>query len=132
LKIALVLSSAYSLFWSLVMIFASHYLFQLFSQDLSLVLSASGIASIVFIGFITTGVSMICPALFQALGFAKSAVFLNTLHNYILLLPVLWTFSKLWGVTGIWWSFPVIDVLCAIIIALYTLSFIRTKLLNIV
>lgn len=132
LKIALVLSSAYSLFWSLVMIFGSHYLFQLFSQDLSLVLSASGIASIVFIGFITTGVSMICPALFQALGFAKSAVFLNILHNYILLLPVLWTFSKLWGVTGIWWSFPVIDVLCAIIIALYTLSFIRTKLLNIV
>ena len=130
LKIALVLSTAYSLLWSLIMIFGSQYLFQLFSQDLSLVISASEIANIVFIGFITTGISMICPALFQALGFAKSAVFLNILHNYILLLPILWVFSKLWGVTGIWWSFPVIDTLCAIIIALYTLSFIRQKLLS--
>jgi Na+-driven multidrug efflux pump len=107
------------------MIFGSHYLFQLFSQDQALIQSASDIASIVFIGFITTGIAMICPALFQALGFAKPAIFLNTLHNYILLPPILWSFATLYQVDGIWWSFPMIDAISAIIIAVYTAYFIN-------
>lgn len=125
LKVSLLLSTGYALFWSLVMIFGSQYLFQLFSQDQALIQAASDIASIVFIGFITVGISMICPALFQALGFAGPAIFLNTLHNYVLLLPILWGLSTLYGTDGIWWSFPTIDAISAIIVATYTWIFIK-------
>jgi putative MATE family efflux protein len=127
LKVALLLSTGYALLWSIIMIFGSQFLFQLFSQDQALIEAASSMASIVFLGFITVGIGMICPALFQALGFAKPAILLNTLHNYILLLPIIWSFSALYGAQGIWWSFPVIDILSAIIIATYTVYFIKKK-----
>jgi putative MATE family efflux protein len=127
LKVALLISSGYALVWSLIMIYGSQYLFQLFSQDQTLIKAASNMASIVFIGFITIGIGMICPALFQALGFAKPAILLNTLHNYILLLPILCGLSALYGVDGIWWSFPVIDIISAVVIAAYTVYFIKEK-----
>lgn len=130
LKVALVLSTVYALIWSLVMILGSHHLFQLFSQDQALITAAADIASIVFIGFITIGISMICPALFQALGFSGPAIVLNTLHNYILLLPILWSLSAIYGVNGIWWSFPIIDAISAIVIALYTVYFIKKSYLQ--
>lgn len=120
LKVALMISTLYALTWSIIMIVASEYLFSLFSQDSQLVTTAAGIADIVFIGFVTSGVAMICPALFQALGFAKPAVILNTLHNYVLLVPALWLLSSTYGVTGVWLTFPAIDIIAAAIIALYT------------
>lgn len=125
LKVALIISTGYALVWSIIMLTESEYVFQLFSQDQALIEAASEIAGIVFIGFITTGIAMICPALFQALGFAKPAALLNTLHNYILLLPALWLCSSLYGVRGIWWTFPLIDAITAIIICLYTWRFIK-------
>jgi putative MATE family efflux protein len=130
LKVALLLSTAYAAVWSIIMIFGSEYLFQLFSQDQALIEAAADMASIVFIGFITTGIAMICPALFQALGFAKPAIILNTLHNYVLLLPILWAFSSVYGVAGIWWSFPIIDAISAIVIAAYTGYFIKKNHLS--
>jgi len=130
LKVALVISSAYALVWSVIMIFGSQYLFQLFSHDQALIQAAADIASIVFIAFMTVGIGMICPALFQALGFAKPAILLNSLHSYILLLPTLWICSSMYGVDGIWWSFPVIDVVSAIVIAAYTGYFIKKKQLQ--
>jgi putative MATE family efflux protein len=127
LKVALLISTGYALVWSVIMIFGSQYLFQLFSSDQVLIAAAADIAGIVFIAFFTTGISMICPALFQALGFAKPAILLNTLHSYLLLLPTLWVCSSLYGTGGIWWSFPVIDVISAIIVAAYTGYFIKRK-----
>jgi Na+-driven multidrug efflux pump len=125
LKVALIISTGYALVWSIIMLTESEYVFQLFSQDQALIQAASDISSIVFIGFVTTGIAMICPALFQALGFAKPAALLNILHNYILLLPALWFCSSLYGVGGIWWSFPLIDAITAIIIGIYTWRFIK-------
>lgn len=128
LKIALIISTGYAVIWSVIMIFGSRYLFQLFSQDMLLIEGAAEIAEIVFIGFISTGVVMICPALFQALGFARPAGVLNALHNYVFLLPILWLLASLFGVEGIWWSFPVIDGITTVIIGAYTLWFIRKQL----
>lgn len=129
LKIALIISSGYAMIWSIIMILGSRYLFQLFSQDILLIEGAAQIAEIVFIGFITTGVVMICPALFQALGFARPAGVLNALHNYVFLLPVLWLLASLFGVKGIWWSFPVIDGITTVIITAYTLWSLNKQLL---
>jgi putative MATE family efflux protein len=124
LKTALALCTLYALIWSVIMISASDVLFSLFSQDVLLISTAADIAEIVFLGFITTGVAMICPALFQALGYAKSATLLNALHDYLILLPVLWLLASQFGISGVWWTFPVVDVVTAVIIALYTGYFI--------
>lgn len=125
LKVALIFSSVYALFWSVVMIFKSHWLLQLFTSDQLLINAAVDISSIVFLCFITVGIGMICPALFQALGYAKPATILNSLHTYFLLIPLLWVCSGLYGLAGVWWAFPAVDLLSAIIIGFYTWRFIR-------
>jgi MATE family, multidrug efflux pump len=129
LKVALIFATGYALFWSSIMIFIPEYLFQLFSTDETLIQAATEISGIVFIGFITVGIAMICPALFQALGFAKPSAFLNALHTYVLLLPALGLYSislgEQYGAQGIWWLFPITDGITAIIVGLYTWLFIK-------
>lgn len=128
LKVALLISSGYALAWSIVMIFIPEYLLMLFTDDQQLITTAKDISGIVFILFITAGIATICPALFQALGFAKPAAWLNALHTYILLLPLLWLCVSLFGVDGIWWSFPIIDAITTAIIVGYTWYFMKQVL----
>lgn len=128
LKVAILTSGGYALLWSILMIFKGHWFFQLFTEDQALIDAAGSIASVVFIGFVTVGIGMMCPALFQALGFAKPAALLNAFRTYILLLPVLWLFSENFGVPGIWWTFPAIDLIASIIVGSYTYCFMRKLL----
>ena len=128
LKIAILTSGGYALLWSMLMIFKSHWLFQLFTADQALIAAADSISSVVFIGFVTVGIGMMCPALFQALGFAKPAALLNAFRTYVLLLPVLWIFSQNFGVSGIWWTFPAIDLIASILVGGYTYLFMRKLL----
>lgn len=137
LKVALIATAAYSILWSVVMIGYPEYIFQAFSNDQSLIQSASEISRIVFLAFITIGIAMICPALFQAIGLAKQAAILNALHTYILLLPALLLYSWLHsgfistqtaiplGTDAIWWLFPITDAITAILVGLYTWYFIK-------
>jgi len=125
LKVSILTSGAYAVVCSVFMVFKPQWLFQLFTQDQALIAAASEISSITFIGFFTIGIAMMCPALFQALGFAKPAAFLNAFRTYILLLPMLWLLSSEYGVKGIWWTFPVIDLIASILIGGYCYFFVK-------
>jgi len=125
LKVSILTSGAYALVCSVFMILKPQWLFQLFTQDQALIAAASEISSITFIGFFTIGIAMMCPALFQALGFAKPAALLNAFRTYILLLPMLWLLSSEYGVIGIWWTFPVIDLIASILIGGYCYFFVK-------
>lgn len=142
LNIALITTAVYSVLWSVIMLVYPEFIFQIFSEDQQLINASADISRIVFVGFITVGVGMICPALFQAIGLAKPAIILNALHTYFLLLPALFlytifdsglshgptggaTIGSNMGATGIWWLFPITDVLTAIIVGLYTWYFVQ-------
>lgn len=148
LNTALVVSTIYALLWSIIMVGLPEYIFQIFSNDSALVQTAADISRIVFLAFITVGVAMICPALFQAIGMATPAMILNALHTYFLLLPALGfiayihTFSPFFmdyfsitavlhkqlialGADSVWWLFPLTDGLAAILVGSYTWFFIN-------
>lgn len=125
LKVALIVSTLYCLIWTLVMLNIPHYLYVLFSEDQQLVNTAAEISTVVYLLFITAGIAQICPALFQAMGYAKPSAWLNALHTYVLLIPVLWLSVHWWQSEGIWWTFPIIDAIAGIIIAAYTWFFMQ-------
>jgi len=125
LKVSILTSGGYAIVCSVLMILKPQWLFMLFTRDQQLISIASEISSITFIGFFTVGIGMMCPALFQALGFAKPAAFLNAFRTYILLLPMLWLLSNEYGVLGIWWTFPIIDLLASVVIGVYTYFFVK-------
>ena len=130
LKVAIWYSSVYGLLWTVFMLTRSHWLFQLFTTDQVLIDAAVSMSEVFFMAYAVVGVRTICPALFQALGFAKPAIILNALHNYFLLLPALWFCSVNFGVAGIWLTFPVVDIIGAIIIGFYTSRYINKLVLK--
>ena len=125
LKVALTVSTLYCLIWTVVMLYIPHYLYVLFSEVQALVNTAAKISTVVYLLFVTKGIAQICPALFQAMGYAKPSAWLNALHTYVLLIPVLLLSIQLWQSDGIWWTFPMIDAIAVIIIATYTWLFMR-------
>ncbi len=129
LIIALKCSTLYGLFWSGIMIFIPEYLFSVFSQDSLLIQTAADISFFVFLAFITIGIGMICPALFQAIGLTRPAILLNAAHNYFFFLPIIALYvmylSDDFGTHGIWWVFPLCDVLTTLVIGSYTWKYFK-------
>lgn len=129
LMVALKYSTLYCLFWSVIMIFVPEYLFRIFSHDALLVNTAADISFVVFLAFISVGVGMICPALFQAIGLTRPAILLNAAHNYFFFLPIIalyiMFFSEAYGSNGIWWIFPLCDVLTTLLIGVHTWRYIK-------
>ena len=112
---------------SLLLVFKPQWLLQLFTDDILLIETASNISSIVFLAFITAAVGMMCSTLFQSMGKALPAMLLETIRTYILL-PMIVILPIWLGVKGIWWAFPITDVIGMTIAVLFTGYYFKNKL----
>jgi putative MATE family efflux protein len=76
-----------------------------------------GLAALVLVGpailFVTT---------FQGLGKGKEALFLSLIRQLVFFVPLLLILSRFYGLTGVWLSLPITDVLAFIISALWLLQ----------
>ena len=63
------------------------------------------------------GIQVICGAIFQALGKPLPSIFLALLRQVIILIPVVQFLPRFMnlGLTGIWLSYPISDLLSTII-----------------
>jgi len=75
---------------------------------------------IYLIGFITTA-----SIVFQALGKAVQSFIASVARPALLLIPTLYIMSALWGLDGIWYTFPITDVLTALVVLALLLPLIR-------
>ncbi|MCP3965358.1 MAG: MATE family efflux transporter [Lentisphaerae bacterium] len=66
-------------------------------------------------GFMFTGIYLVTIRYFQAVGKAHIANILTALKPVFLYLPMLFVFSRLWGITGIWLTEPISSTICALI-----------------
>jgi Na+-driven multidrug efflux pump len=58
---------------------------------------------------------LIGSAYFQAAGKAMPALFLTLLKQGIFLIPLAYILPIYYGLNGVWWSFPIADILSTII-----------------
>jgi Na+-driven multidrug efflux pump len=58
---------------------------------------------------------LIGSAYFQAAGKAMPALFLTLLKQGIFLIPLAYILPIYYGLDGVWWSFPIADILSTII-----------------
>jgi Na+-driven multidrug efflux pump len=115
---------------SLLLVFKPQWLLQLFTEVRLLIETASNISSIVFLGFITTAAGIMCSTIFQAMGKALPAMLLEAARTYILLLPLILLLPSWLGVKGIWWAFPITDVIGVTIALLFTAYYFKNRLEN--
>ena len=71
--------------------------------------------------FIVAGFCIMCSSVFQALGHGVLSLWVSLIRQIIVLLPCAFILSKVVGLQGVWYSFPIAEVASAAL----SISFIR-------
>ncbi|HEY9575782.1 MAG TPA: MATE family efflux transporter, partial [Lachnospiraceae bacterium] len=75
---------------------------------------------VISIGFLFAGYCIITSGAFQALGNGFYSLITSLTRQLVLLVPIAFLLSSLWGLNAIWWSFPIAEGLTFLLtIALY-------------
>lgn len=91
-------------------------------SDIALLPELVGAAKIYFLGYLFLGFNIISAAFLQAIGRVRSSIIISLCHNLVfmaLLLPIM---AKIFGVSGIWASYP-IALFCAFIVSIIVLKY---------
>lgn len=73
---------------------------------------------LISLSFILAGFSIVASSVFQALGNGMYSLFVSAARQLLVLLPVAFVFAKLFGLHMVWWSFPIAEVVSALLCAL--------------
>ncbi len=84
---------------------------------------------IICIHFVFAAVSIVLSSVFQALGLGVSSLALSVLRQIVLLVPLAYLFSQWIGLTGVWWSYLVAEVVVAVVFTPIALKAIKTRFL---
>ena len=87
----------------------------IFTNDATLLKETPKAMFIVFLATPIITLQLIGSAYFQAAGKALPALFLTLLKQGIFLIPLAYFLPKYYGISGIWWSFPIADISSTII-----------------
>lgn len=90
----------------------------IFTHDEALLDMSSQGLRILTLGFPVVGFQMIGTNFFQSLGMVKKSVILSLSRQILFLLPLLYALPLWYGADGVWISFPVSDVLSALLTAI--------------
>ena len=77
------------------------------------------------IGLPLVGYQNIGTSLFQAIGKAKPAVFLALSRQVLFLIPLVIILSRIFGLMGVWFSFPSADIVSFVVTLIMVLHEMR-------
>ncbi len=92
---------------------------RLFTKNQELLISGKKAIRIIIIILPLVGIGITGSAYTQSLGKAKAALIFSLLREVFLFLPMLIIFPRIFGLNGIWMSFPISDLGSVIIIGIY-------------
>lgn len=89
--------------------------FEIFTNDEALIIPGSRYLVIVIIVIPLVGIQMLGASFFQAIGKAKPALLLTLARQVIFLIPLMLILPKFIGIEGIWFAFPISDILSTLL-----------------
>lgn len=95
-----------------VMFFAEN-IAELFTNDAELIGMSAGALTIVFLATPSLTIQLIGSAYFQAIGKAGTALLLTMLKQGFFLIPLILILPGFFDLNGIWYAFPIADILTA-------------------
>jgi len=116
IKVGVTASICYGIGVSAMMLLLPNHIIGIFTQDAPLLAATASIAFWSFLLFPLANAHGVISSLFQAIGKARHAIFLSSLRIYFILLPALLILPSIYGVNGIWYSFPIADVIAFIVV----------------
>lgn len=98
---------------------------EIFTNDPTMIgLSAHGLR-IINLAFLLVGMQMVSTNFFQCLGMVRKSIFLSLTRQLLFLIPLVYLLPRWWGIAGVWFSFPLSDLLSFTITGIMILSLMR-------
>ncbi|RLL83226.1 MATE family efflux transporter [Petrotoga sp. Shatin.DS.tank11.9.2.9.3] len=121
-----------ALTWSIVSFFLVQlfpgFLLSIFSTDTSLISEGIPALRIDAMFIWVVGFQVVGSSLFQAIGRAGPALLLSMSRQILIFIPMVFVMSHFFGLMGIWYTFPISDVLSALLTLLFVIR--EIKILN--
>ena len=101
---------------SFSLIFARQ-LFLLFSEEQNPIFMTAGPTALrwVSVGFVLVGFQIILSSVYQAMGYPVRAFLVAMSRQFILFIPLVFLFTYIWGVKGIWYTFVISDLIAGML-----------------
>lgn len=96
-------------------VFFPKYVAMIFTTDSNLIAACEHAMPIANIAFWIAGFQIVTTNFFQSLGEATKSIFMSLSRQVIFLLPFLLILPPIFKLDGVWYSFPVSDLLAALI-----------------
>jgi len=128
IKTALLYGFVIASFIGLILISSADYIPYIFTQDEQLIKYAPDAIFWIFFATPVIVFHLIAPSYYQAIGKAVPALLLTLTKQGIFLVPLVLILPMFFGISGVWYSFPISDVISAII-CFYFLEKSRKKLI---
>ncbi|MBO5935031.1 MAG: MATE family efflux transporter [Clostridia bacterium] len=112
-KIAMTVMFTVNFVLLLLMAIFPEFTASMFTKDENLIRVVGEYMPVFVAGMTIFGLQRCCQNMFVALGQAKTSLFIALLRKVILLVPLVYVFSKFFGVTGVYAAESVADVLAA-------------------
>lgn len=99
-------------------LFLPGYIAKAFTTDAGLIAVTSTCLSNALLAFTVVGFQTVSTTLFQSLGKAGASIFLSLARQVLFLIPLLLVLPPKFGLMGIWWSFPLSDIMATVVTAI--------------
>ena len=90
----------------------------MFTSDEALINATNNALRMSLWMFWCVGFQIVITNFFQAIGAAGKSIFMSMIRQIIFLLPLLFTLPPMWGLNGVWVSFPLSDVAATLVSAI--------------
>ncbi len=107
IKLSAIVTSCYGLFVLLIVQLFPDFLVSIFSNDVELITLGSKIIRIMNLTLPIMGIQYLGTIYFQAIGKPTMSLLLLLVNQFIFFIPILILMSTLYGLNGIWFSFPI-------------------------
>ena len=125
LKLAMKAAVIYCLGFFVITRLFAHQIVSIFGDDIYLLTEGPAVLKLLLLLLPLIGFAVVGASVFQAIGKAAIALFLSTLRQVLILVPLVFILPKFYGITGIWISYPISDFITAVIIGLFVFREIR-------
>lgn len=128
IRISLIFGTGVAFIIFILIMFFNNALIGIFTNNKCMVKVTSKALTTTFLATPLITIQLIGSAYFQAIGETLKALVLALLKQGFFLIPLIYILPKFYGIHGIWISFPIADILSAIIILFVLKHEIKTNL----
>ena len=115
LKVSLIISVVIMVIGFLLFMFMPKQLLELFDASEDMMSMGIQTLRIMSLGFIFAAFSLIISAMYESIGKGTNSLIISLLRQFIIIIPVSALFYETIGLTGIWITFPVSEIVAALV-----------------